>query len=85
VEDVGLFLFHQANDRITSPAMAELGCADRTWNTIAKYANTTSASIPLGYVDAVEHETIKDGKLVNCVVFGGGLTWGNALFTHRAF
>jgi len=46
---------------------------------IHKYANTTSATIPLGLADAVEENRLKKGDLVLLTAFGGGFTWGAAL------
>ncbi len=84
VGDIGCLLLHQANERISEAAVRRLEYPVPVWSTIGKCANTTSASLPLGYADAVEHEAIEDGKIVLMVAFGGGITWSTALFTHRS-
>lgn len=81
--DIGCLFFHQANERISEAVVKRLDHRVPVWGTIAKYANTTSASLPLGYADALEHGAVQDGELVGMVAFGGGITWATALFTHR--
>jgi 3-oxoacyl-[acyl-carrier-protein] synthase-3 len=44
--------------------------------TIQKYGNTSSSSIPLALADALEQGEIKDDNIIVMVGFGGGLTWG---------
>ena len=46
---------------------------------IDEYANTSSASIPLAFNEAVENGSIKRGDYVIIVGFGGGLTYGGTL------
>ena len=41
--------------------------------------NTSSASIPLAWVDAIEAGRLADGDLVLLAGFGAGMTWGSAL------
>jgi 3-oxoacyl-[acyl-carrier-protein] synthase-3 len=76
VEDVDLFVPHQANDRILQAAARSLGVsADRMFSNLARYGNTSSASIPMALCEAIEQGLIKRDDLIVCVGFGAGLTW----------
>jgi 3-oxoacyl-[acyl-carrier-protein] synthase-3 len=79
VEDVGLFVPHQANDRILQAAARGLGIPEeRMYSNLARYGNTSSASIPMALCEAVEQGRIKRDDLIVCVGFGAGLTWAAA-------
>lgn len=53
---------------------------EQTVLTVHKYGNTSAASIPMAMNDAFEEGRIKAGDTVLFDAFGGGLTWGSALF-----
>ena len=55
VDDVDLWIFHQANMRINYFAAKQLGIEDddKVFNTIQRFGNTTAATIPIGIVAAV--------------------------------
>ena len=77
VEDVDLFLPHQANLRINQFAAERLGVShDKFYNNIQRYGNTTAASIPLLLDVVLEKGIMKEGQLVVMVAFGSGFTWG---------
>lgn len=79
--DVSLFLPHQANVRINQMVGNQLGLSDeQVFNTIQKYGNTTAATIPIGFSDAIAAGKIKSGDLILSAAFGSGFTWGAALF-----
>ena len=79
-EDVDVFIFHQANLRITEMVAGTFNIPmEKTYNTIHKYGNTTAASIPICIHEAVEEGRIKRGDLVCLVAFGSGFTWGSVL------
>ena len=81
VEDVDLFLFHQANLRINEAVTERLGIpADRVFNTIDRFANTTAATIPLGLHEALKAGRLQEGMVVCGAAFGSGFTWGSMLF-----
>lgn len=81
LEDVDLFLFHQANLRINSKVAEMLGIPEsKVFNTIQKYGNTTAATIPLGMDDAIKAGALKKGMLVASAAFGSGFTWASALW-----
>ncbi len=80
IEDVDLFLFHQANLRIIEAVGQAVGAPpDKVFNTIQKYANTTAATLPIGMDQAVKAGVLKKGMLVACSAFGSGFTWGSVL------
>jgi 3-oxoacyl-[acyl-carrier-protein] synthase-3 len=76
VEDVTLFVPHQANDRILQAAAKGLGVpAERMYSNVARYGNTSAASIPIALCEAIEGNLVKRDDVVVCVGFGAGLTW----------
>lgn len=76
VEDVALFVPHQANDRILQAAARGLGVPeDRMFSNLARYGNTSAASIPIALCEAVEQGKVNRDDLIVCVGFGAGLTW----------
>lgn len=77
IRDVALLIPHQANQRITDAVAARLGLpADRVCSNIARYGNTTAASIPIALAEAVREGRLHSGDLVVTVAFGSGFTWG---------
>ncbi len=78
--DLRMVLMHQANRRINEfvQKMLELPDSKVTHN-IDRYANTTSATIPLLWDECVRDGRIKAGDLVLLVAFGAGMTWGATL------
>lgn len=80
-DDVDLFVPHQANLRIIDAVKQRLNLKDEQCVlTVQKYGNTSSASIPMALNDAYENGKLKNGSLVLLDAFGGGFTWGSALF-----
>src|SRR5213083_1315027 len=75
-EDVGLFIPHQANQRITD-AVSEMLKVDssRVYSNIAMHGNTSSASIPIGLDECVEAGRVRAGDVILMASFGGGVTW----------
>jgi 3-oxoacyl-[acyl-carrier-protein] synthase-3 len=80
VGDVDLFLFHQANQRINEAVAERLGIpAEKVFNTIDRFANTTAATIPLGMHEALKAGRLQEGMTVCLAAFGSGFTWGSIL------
>jgi 3-oxoacyl-[acyl-carrier-protein] synthase-3 len=78
--DVGLYLLHQANIRIISAAMEQLGVPDdKVFNNLQKYGNTSGGSIPIALDEAFQAGRINRGDTLLLSGFGAGLTWGTAL------
>jgi 3-oxoacyl-[acyl-carrier-protein] synthase-3 len=82
VEDVDLYVPHQANKRIIDHAVKNLGLdAGRVFMNIDRYGNTSSASIPLCLAEARERGLLEPGTRVLMSAVGAGLTWGSAYMT----
>ena len=80
VEDVDLYVPHQANVRIIDHARKKLGIPEeKVVVNVDRYGNTSSGSIPLALADAVADRRVEPGKLVLMTGMGAGLTWGSAL------
>ncbi len=78
--EVDHFIPHQANFRIIEAVRAKLNFpVEKTVLTVAKYGNTSAASIPMAMNDAYEEGRIKTGDLMLLDTFGGGFTWASAL------
>jgi 3-oxoacyl-[acyl-carrier-protein] synthase-3 len=77
VDTVDWFIPHQANQRILHGVAHRLGVSeDKVISTIADHANTSAASIPLAFYQAVQDGRVKPGQLILMEAMGGGLTWG---------
>lgn len=80
-EDITHFIPHQANYRIIKAVGEALNLSEeQTVVTVDKYGNTSAASIPMAMNFAFEQGRIKSGDTILFDAFGGGLTWGSALF-----
>ncbi len=82
MDDVSLFVPHQANLRIIEAARERLKLpSERVVVTVDEYGNNSTASIPLALRDAVDAGRVKTGDNLLLVSFGSGLTWASALVT----
>ena len=80
IDDVDVYVPHQANVRIIDHATKKLGIpSDRVVINVDRYGNTSSGSIPLALADAQADGRLQAGKLVLMTGMGAGLTWGSAL------
>ena len=80
VEDIDVYIPHQANKRIIDYAVGKLGIPpEKTVVNVDRFGNTSSASIPLALADARVEGRLQDGTLVLMTGMGAGLTWGSAL------
>jgi len=80
IDDIDLFVPHQANLRIIEAGAQRLGVSmDRVFVNIDRYGNTSSASVPIALDEAVRTGHLQRGQLVCMVAFGGGLSWGATL------
>lgn len=82
VEDIDIFLLHQANSRILDKMAKKLGIShEKVLQDIQNYGNTSAASIPILLSESVKNGKIKcDGtQKVVLTGFGGGLTWGTLI------
>ena len=79
-DDVTLMVPHQANTRIIDAVAKRLHISnDKVYKNIAKYGNTSAASVPLALDEANRSGRLKPGDNVVMVAFGSGLIWGAAL------
>jgi len=81
IEDVNMIIPHQANIRIIESSIKRLGISsEKVYTNLHKYGNISSASIPVALDEALKEKKIKKDDIVVFVGFGGGLTWGSAVF-----
>jgi 3-oxoacyl-[acyl-carrier-protein] synthase-3 len=79
-DDIQLFIPHQANERIIDAVGERMKFpAERVYKNVARYGNTSAASIPIALDECVRAGTIKTGDLVLMTAFGAGLVWGSVL------
>ncbi|OGI67749.1 MAG: 3-oxoacyl-ACP synthase [Candidatus Muproteobacteria bacterium RBG_16_60_9] len=78
--DIDWLVPHQANIRIVTATAKKLGMPmDKVIVTLDRHGNTSAASIPLAFDEAVRDGRIKRGDMVLMEGVGGGFTWGSAL------
>ena len=77
LDDMGLFVYHQANARILAAVGERLGLErERVIDCIDRYGNTSSATLPIALADARERGMLEPGMNVLLAAFGAGFTWG---------
>jgi 3-oxoacyl-[acyl-carrier-protein] synthase-3 len=77
LDDIGLFVYHQANARILAAVGERLGLdRARVIDSIDRYGNTSSATLPIAMADARERGMLEPGMNVVLAAFGAGFTWG---------
>jgi 3-oxoacyl-[acyl-carrier-protein] synthase-3 len=80
IDDVDLFVPHQANVRIVDGANNKLGFRpERIMMNLERYGNTSAASVPLALAEAADTGRLSPGDLVLLLGFGAGMTWASAL------
>jgi 3-oxoacyl-[acyl-carrier-protein] synthase-3 len=85
IDDVDVYVPHQANTRIIDYAARKLGIPEeKVVVNVDKYGNTSSGSIPLALADAEAEGRLTPGTLVLMTGMGAGLTWGSALMEWTA-
>lgn len=81
--DIDWLVPHQANIRIINATAKKLGMSlDNVVVTVDRHGNTSAASIPLAFDEAVRDGRINPGDTVLMEAFGGGFTWGSVLFNY---
>lgn len=79
-DDVDWLVPHQANIRIIESTAKKLKMPmEKVVVTVANHGNTSAASIPLAFDEAIRSKKVKKGDTVLFEALGGGLTWGSAL------
>jgi 3-oxoacyl-[acyl-carrier-protein] synthase-3 len=85
LEDVDVYVPHQANVRIIDHAVGKLGIPkEKVIVNVDRYGNTSSASIPLALAEAAASGRMKTGDTVLMTGMGAGLTWGSAVMRWTA-
>jgi 3-oxoacyl-[acyl-carrier-protein] synthase-3 len=80
VDDIDLYVPHQANVRIINHAVERLGIPEeKVVVNVDRYGNTSSGSIPLALADAVRSRRVDKGDIVLMTGMGAGLTWGSGV------
>lgn len=80
IDDIDWLVPHQANARILEGTARKLGMpASKVVVTVDTHANTSAASVPLAFDQAVRDGRIKRGDVVVMEAMGGGFTWGACL------
>ncbi|HSO82151.1 beta-ketoacyl-ACP synthase III [Thiocapsa sp.] len=81
--DIDWLIPHQANIRIIQATARKLDLPmERVVVTVAEHGNTSAASIPLAFDQAVRDGRIQRGELLLMEAFGGGFTWGSVLVRY---
>ena len=80
LEDIDLFIYHQANLRIIESVSMRMGIPpEKIYNNIQEYGNTTAGSIPIALHEAVEKGLLRKGQHALLASFGSGFTWASAI------
>jgi 3-oxoacyl-[acyl-carrier-protein] synthase-3 len=81
--DIDWLIPHQANIRIIQATARKLNLPmERVVVTVDEHGNTSAASIPLAFDQAVRDGRIRRGETLLMEAFGGGFTWGSALLRY---
>ncbi|MFQ6041901.1 MAG: beta-ketoacyl-ACP synthase III [Candidatus Poribacteria bacterium] len=80
VEDVDLFIPHQANIRIMEAVSERLKISsEKVYVTVHKYGNTSASTVIVALDEAIREGRVGAGDIVLFSTFGGGLTWGGTV------
>ncbi len=81
LDDIKYIIPHQANERIIkNVSKGKKIPLNKFYLNIDSYGNTSSASIPLAFSEAIANKEITRGDKILFVGFGAGLTWGSTIF-----
>lgn len=82
--DIALFVPHQANARLMEAIAGRLEIpSERVASVIERTGNTSSASIPLALVDAIDHGRVHQDDVLLLAGFGAGMTWASVVWRWR--
>lgn len=77
-DELGIVIPHQVNQRIIESAADKIELPyDMIYSNIARYGNTSAASVPIALCEAIEDGRMVDGKIACIVAFGAGMSWGS--------
>ena len=84
LDDLSWVVCHQANSRIIDHCVKALRADPaKFYKNMDRHGNTSAASIPVALNELAESGQLKPGQLLACIGFGGGLTWGGAIFQYK--
>ena len=84
LNDLSWVVCHQANSRIIDHCVKALRADPaKFYKNMDRHGNTSAASIPVALNELAESGQLIPGKPLACIGFGGGLTWGGAVFTYK--
>ncbi len=84
VDDLDLFVAHQANARIVEQTALELGMPrERVVCNVDRVANTSSASIPIALWQAEREGLLHPGATIGLAAFGAGFVWGAGIVSWK--
>ncbi|HEY4133548.1 MAG TPA: beta-ketoacyl-ACP synthase III [Gemmatimonadaceae bacterium] len=76
--DIDLMIPHQANIRIIEATAKHANISmDKVYQNVDRFGNTSAASVPIAFNEAIEKGVIGEGANVLLVAFGAGFTWGS--------
>jgi len=79
--DIAIMIPHQANVRIIQAVAKRLNMPmEKVFINLDKYGNTSAGTIPIAIDEAVRGGRVKKGDIILMAAFGGGLTWGSAIY-----
>jgi len=82
IEDIDLFVYHQANSRILTAVSERLGLPrERVFDCLESFGNTSAASLPLALAQAMRENALKPGDRVLLGAVGAGIVWGATVIT----
>jgi 3-oxoacyl-[acyl-carrier-protein] synthase-3 len=85
LDDIDLFVYHQANARITRALGDRLGLApERVVDIVERLGNASAATVPVGLLAAEEDGRLQPGMRVLVSAFGAGFTWGGGVIEWGA-
>jgi 3-oxoacyl-[acyl-carrier-protein] synthase-3 len=80
IDDIDLFVYHQANARITRALGEGLGLpAERVVDCIETLGNASAATLPVALATAQRDGRLQPGSRVLVSAFGAGFTWGGGV------
>ena len=84
LDDLSWVVCHQANSRIIDHCVKALNADPaKFYKNMDRHGNTSAASIPVALNELAESGQLPAGQPLACIGFGGGLTWGGAVFTYK--
>ena len=80
IEDIDLFVYHQASKLIIDSIIRRLDLPEeKVYTNYTNKGNTVSATIPIALKDAANEKLLKDGAQVMLIGFGVGYSWGGCM------